>query len=232
MSSETENNPQNIHPKEDGNTRITPQKRNLYHRISDNSIIATLQKELNTGDDYLDTNMNLDNNITKPEFNLLEIKKELTDIKRKDIISQYVKPFDIIEEEISEEKKQKSVENIIKQWLSLQKTIKEEKTLEDVIIHQQNSDTEQLKELFKSYYDIKLQKRKNLEDINELNMENKDYLNAPSFYIQEEVEKNLKDACEPIKNLLFIFRDNYEYLIRLLSQIQPSDFTENRQKID
>ena len=232
MSTETENNQQNITPKEVGNTEKTPQKHNLYHRLSDNSIISSIQKELNTDDDYLDINMNLDINVTKSEFNLLEIKKELTDIKQKDIISQYVKPFDIIEEEISEEKKQKTVENIIKQWLSLQKTIKEEKTLEDVIIHQQNSDTEQLKELFKSYYDIKLQKRKNLEDINELNMENKDYLNTSSFYIQEEVEKNLKDACEPIKNLLFIFRDNYDYLIRLLSQIKPSDFTENRQKID
>ena len=230
MSEQTENNQQNIYANIVGNSEITPQKIRPTHRLSDNSMIQSLQKELKTVD-YLDPNMNLDTSITKSDFNLLEIKKELTDIKQKDIISQYVKPFDHFEEEMSEEKKQKSVENIIKQWLSLQKTIKEEITLEDVIIHQQNSDTEQLKELFKSYYDIKLQKRKNLEDINGLNMENKDYLNTPSFYIQEEVEKNLKDACEPIKNLLFIFRDNYDYLIRLLSQIKPSDFTENRDKI-
>ena len=39
-------------------------------------------------------------------------------------------------------------------------------------------------------------------------MGNEDYLNTPSFYIQEEVEKNLKDACEPIKNLLFTFKNN------------------------
>ena len=230
MSEETSNNQQNIYPQILGNIKITPKKDMPYHRLSDNSIVESIQRQLQTGD-YLDTNINIDS-LTKSEFNLLEIKKELTDIKQKDILSQYVKPFDNnIEEDISEEKKQKNVENVIKQWLSLQKTIKEEITLEDVIIHQQSSDTEKLKQLFKDYYDIKLQKRKNFEDMNELNMDNKDYLNTPSFYIKGEIEKNLKDACEPIKNLLFIFRDNYDYLIRLLSQIKQNDFIENKKKL-
>ena len=229
MSTETNNNnnPQEIYSQILMNT-ITPQK-DLYHRFSDNRL-ETYKKELNTGDEYLDTNINLDS-LTKSGFNLLEIKKELTDIKHKDILSQYVKPFDNIEEDISEEKKQKNVEKIIKQWLSLQKTIKEEITLEDVIIHQQSSDTEKLKQFFKTYYKYKLEKRQNFEDINELNMGNKDYLNSPSFYIQEEIEKKLKDACEPIKNLLFTFRNNYDYLLRVLSLIKPNDFTENRKKI-
>jgi hypothetical protein len=120
MSAETNNNnPQDIYSQILMNT-ITPQK-DLYHRFSDNRL-ETYKKELNTGDEYLDTNINLDS-LTKSGFNLLEIKKELTDIKHKDILSQYVKPFDNIEEDISEEKKQKNVEKIIKQWLSLQKTI-------------------------------------------------------------------------------------------------------------
>jgi hypothetical protein len=228
MSKEDDNNQQNIIHNLIKNADITPIK-NIAHRLSDNRL-ESFQRELNTGEEYLDTNINLDS-ITRSDFNLLEIKKELTDIKHKDILSQYVKPFDNIEEDISEEKKQKNVEKTIKQWLSLQKTIKEEITLEDVIIHQQNSDTEKLKNYFISYYDIKLKKRKNFEDINELNMGNEDYLNTPSFYIQEEVEKNLKDACEPIKNLLFTFRNNYDYLLRLLSLIKPSDFSENRKKI-
>ena len=191
---------------------------------------SSYKNEMRT-DDYLNTNINLES-FTKSEFNLVEIKKELTDIKQKDILSQYyVKPFETIEEDIPEDKKQKNVELIIKQWLSLQKTIKEEITLEDVIIHQQTSDAEHLKQYFKSYYDLKLKKRKNFEDIKELNMGNNDYLNLPSFYITEENEKKLKDACEPIKNLLFILRDNYDYLIRLLSQIKQNDFSENRQKI-
>ena len=202
----------------------TPQK------VVDN-LDESYKKDIKT-DDYLDTNLNLET-ITRSEFKISDIKKELTDIKQKEILSQYVKPFKGIEEDISEDKKVTDMEQIIKKWLSLQKTIKEEITLEDVIIHQQTSDTENLKRYFKSYYDIKLQKRKNFEDINELNMGNEDYLELPTFEIQEQVEKKLKDACEPIKNLLFTFRNNYDYLIRLLSLINQSDFSsENRKKIN
>ena len=202
----------------------TPQK------VVDN-LDESYKKDIKT-DDYLDTNLNLET-ITRSEFKISDIKKELTDIKQKEILSQYVKPFKGIEEDISEDKKVTDMDQIIKKWLSLQKTIKEEITLEDVIIHQQTSDTENLKRYFKSYYDIKLQKRKNFEDINELNMGNEDYLELPTFEIQEQVEKKLKDACEPIKNLLFTFRNNYDYLIRLLSLINQSDFSsENRKKIN
>ena len=224
----TENDPSNNNQINNNDINVvtieeTPQK------ILD-SINESYKKDINT-DEYIDTNLNLET-ITRSEFKISDIKKELTDIKQKEILSQYVKPFKNIEEEIPEDKKAIDVEQIIKKWLSLQKTIKEEITLEDVIIHQQTSDTESLKSYFKSYYDIKLQKRKNFEDITELNMGNKDYLELPSFYIQEQVEKKLKDACEPIKNLLFTFRNNYDYLIRLLSLIKPSDFSENRKKIN
>ena len=229
MSEDAENNESNIYVDQMGNVIITPAEE-TPQKIPDD-IMESYKKEMKT-DDYLDTNINLES-MTKSEFNLLEIKKELTDIKQKEILSQYVvKPFDEMEEDKNEEKKQRDVEQIIKQWLSLQKTIKEEITLEDVIIHQQTSDTENLKDLFKSYYDLKLKKRKNVEDINELNMGNNDYLNLPSFYIQEEVEKKLKDACDPIKNLLFILRNNYDYLIKLISLIKPSDITENRKKVN
>ena len=222
MSEDAENNESNIYVDQMGNVIITPAEE-TPQKIPDD-IMESYKKEMRT-DDYLDTNINLES-MTKSEFNLLKIKKELTDIKQKEILSQYVvKPFDEMEEDKNEEKKQRDVEQIIKQWLSLQKTIKEEITLEDVIIHQQTSDTENLKDLFKSYYDLKLKKRKNVEDINELNMGNNDYLNLPSFYIQEEVEKKLKDACDPIKNLLFILRNNYDYLIKLISLIKPSDIT-------
>ena len=230
MTSMADINQQN-YPQKLGNTELIIEAE-TPNKFQDN-IIDSYGKNVKT-DDYLDTNINLES-VTKSEFNLLEIKKELTDIKQKDILSQYVvKPFGNVEEELSEEQKQKNVEQIIKQWLSLQKTIKEEITLEDVIIHQHESDNENLKDFFKKYYDVKLQKRKNIEDINELNMGNSDYLDLPSFYIQNEVEKNLKDACEPIKNLLFIFRDNYDYLIRLLSLLKETDFTENenRKKIN
>ena len=200
MSIEDENNGHNLTLKYSKSTELgsieeTPQKK-------EDELIKLYDNNIKT-DDNLGTNLNLES-MTKSEFNLLEIKKELTDIKQKEILGQYtVKPFENIDEEILEDKKQQNVDKIIKKWLSLQKTIKEEITLEDVIIHQQDEDKKSLKQWFKTYYDIKLKTRENFEMINELNIGNKDYLNLPSFYIQHEIEKNLKDACEPIKNLLF-----------------------------
>ena len=70
-----------------------------------------------------------------------------------------------MEEEISEEQKQKNVEQIIKKWLNLQKVIKEEITLEDVIIKQQENDQLNLKEKFRKYYEIKINTRRNIEEI-------------------------------------------------------------------
>ena len=63
-------------------------------------------------------------------------------------------------------------------------------------MHQQTSDTQTLKDLFRIYYDLKLKKRKKIEDINELNMGNKDYLNNPSFY----------NSCEEQELLILIYK--------------------------
>ena len=228
MSIDSENNNQKSTPKLRNSTNLAPIDETPER--NQNELLSHYNYKVNTNDN-LQTNINLES-ITKSEFNLLEIKKELTDIKEKEILSQNnVKPFQNMDDELIEDKKQEHVERIIKKWLSLQKTIKEEITLEDVIIHQQSSDKQSLKDFFKSFYDKRLQKRKIFEDINELNINNKEYLSLPSFYIQEENEKSLKDTCEPIKNLLFLFRNNYDYILRMLSLINKNDFNENRKKI-
>ena len=51
-------------------------------------------------------------------------------------------------------KKEELSEKIVQKWLQLQKTIKEEITLEDVIINQQKSDYNHLKDYFKDYYSL------------------------------------------------------------------------------
>ena len=136
-----------------------------------------------------------------------------------------------LSEEISESQKQKKMEQIIKKWLNLQKTIKEEITLEDVIIKQQENDANNLKSFFKKFYEIKLNTRRNLEEIKKLKLEKNDNGNT-LFIIEEEMEKNFKDACEPTKNLLFLLRNNYDYLIRIISQINQEDFVKNSDKIN
>ena len=164
--------------------------------------------------------------LEKSELNISEVKKELIDIKKNEFSSIAKKP----EEELSDEQKQKNVEHVIRKWLNLQKTIKEEITLEDVIIKQQQNDKNNLMEFFRQFYDIKLQKRRNLEDIKKLKLEKE--LNIPSYVIDKEEGIKLKDSGEPIKNLLFTLRNNYDYLIRLLSLIKHEDFEKTPEKIN
>ena len=131
---------------------------------------------------------------------------------------------------VSEEQKQKLVEKIINKWLNLQKIIKEEITLEDVIIKQQEDDTDNLKSFFVKYYQAKLNTRKIWNDINKLKLYEKES-NILSIIINEELGSNFHEVSEPIKNLFFIIRNNYDYLTRILSLIKPEDFEKNINKV-
>ena len=131
---------------------------------------------------------------------------------------------------ISEEQKQKLVGKIINKWLNLQKIIKEEITLEDVIIKQQEDDTDNLKSFFVKYYQAKLNTRKIWNDINKLKLYEKES-NILSIIINEELGSSFHEVSEPIKNLFFIIRNNYDYLTRILSLIKPEDFEKNINKV-
>jgi len=159
-------------------------------------------------------------------MNISEVKKELVDFKKTEISRGSLKT-----EELSEQDKQKNVERIIKKWLNLQKIIKEEITLEDVIIKQQEIDAEKLRNYFEEYYGNKLKTRKNWEEVNAIKVENKEKV-VPSYVTEKEVQQKLRDACEPIKNLLFMMRDNYDYSTRLISLIKKKDFLQNSEKIN
>ena len=140
---------------------------------------------------------------------------------------------DRINDNISNEKKNNQeilVEKTIDKWLNLQKTIKEEITLEDVIIKQQETDTENLKSFFAQYYNIKSNTRKNYSDIKKLKLDEKQ-ANEIKYKINKDLG-NFHDASEAIKNLFFILRNNYDYLTKLLSLITPEDYTKNIDNIN
>ena len=122
------------------------------------------------------------------------------------------------------------VEKTINKWLNLQKTIKEEITLEDVIIKQQEEDTKDLTSFFVKYYQIKLNTRKNWNDIKKLKLDGQQP-NISSYLINQDTG-GFHDASEPVKNLFFILRNNYDYLMRLISLINPEDFTKNLDNIN
>ena len=134
---------------------------------------------------------------------------------------QYMSPAGNADEGAIETNKEKMIESVIKKWLQLQKTIKEEITLEDVIIRHQENEFVQLKDYFKQYYLKKLESRKILEEIKNLqsNKPNK----VKELFMEKGLEHIFLDIYEPIKNLLFLFRNNYDYIITLVSLITEFD---------
>ena len=158
------------------------------------------------------------------EKKIPEIKNELNYTKAIEISSSSLKDGE------QEKDKQKNVEKIIKKWLNLQKIIKEEITLEDVIVKQQENDTEKLKKYFEDYYNNKIITRQHWDEVSIIKIDNKDKV-IPSYIREKEVQKKLRDSFDPIKNLLFILRDNYDYSTRLISLIKKKDFLQASDQI-
>ena len=136
-------------------------------------------------------------------------------------------------DEQSEANEKKLIDETVQKWLLLQKTVKEEITLEEIILNQQQSDFNNLKNLFKQYYEFKLKSRKINEDIRNLkiNAKNKNDKNAEikEYIIDDEIDKTFLQACEPVKNLLFLFRNNYDYVLKLISLI---DYQDEKEQIE
>ena len=134
--------------------------------------------------------------------------------------------------EETEEDEKKKIEETIQKWLLLQKTVKEEITLEEIIINQQKEDYSKIKGYYKEYYDLKIKSRKIYEDIRKLktyeerkntenkeNKENKQNKDYKEYYVEDAIDAVFLQACEAIKNLLFTFRNNYDYTLQLISLI-------------
>ena len=129
-------------------------------------------------------------------------------------------------EEMSEQ--EKISEKILKKWTSLQKIIKEEITLEEVIVTRYKEDYEKFKKFYNDYYETKLYFRTNFEEMKNFKRNGLEDLKK-NCLDREGVHQILIDTYEPIKNLLFIFRTNYEYVIKLISLIDNKD---NEEKVE
>ena len=117
--------------------------------------------------------------------------------------------------------RQQKVEKIIQKWLKLQKIIKEEITLEEVIIKQQTDDFNNLKDLFFKYYETKIKTRKEFEIIRTLEKNMKNF--TAEYYLEKNIESELADTFDTIKNLLFFIRNNYDYITKIVSLIEETD---------
>ena len=123
--------------------------------------------------------------------------------------------INIIEQDSSELKNKQLMENVLKKWLALQKTIKEEMTFEEIIIKHQKDEFNRLKEYFVKFYTIKLKNRKIFDEINNPQKICK--------LILENKTNQLETICNPIEDLLFLFRNNYDYIITLIGLISDDD---------
>ena len=120
-----------------------------------------------------------------------------------------------IELDNSETKDKQMMENVIKKWLILQKIIKEEMTLEEIIKNHQNNEFIQLKEYFEKFYTLKLKNRKIFEE-----------MQSPfkkTNLILENKTQELNEIIKPIEELIFLFRNNYDYIITLIELISDED---------
>ena len=106
-------------------------------------------------------------------------------------------------------------ELILEKWSKLQKIIKEEMILKKVIIEQQKLDFSKLKKNFSEYYNIKLKIRETYEEIEMLKITN---INNKQIIFERNINYNNK--IKSISELLFIFRNNYDYVIKLSEIIE------------
>ena len=134
-----------------------------------------------------------------------------------------------IEPNFDEEK----VSNTLEKWKNLQKIIKEELSLEELLIEKQKQDNSQLKNKFKDYYEVKLKNRKESEKIKNLDSNNKqkDKEKEKEYILDNNIERILLDTCEPIKNLMFLFRNYYDYTVKLSSLIGENDEEEKKDSL-
>ena len=118
---------------------------------------------------------------------------------------------------MNKSEKQSNAEKIIEKWSKLQKIIKEGVILKKVIIEQQKIDFDKLKKNFIDYYDIKLKIRKAYEDIQTL--KNKNIIHKQIIF---EKNVNYNDKLKSISELLFLLRNNYDYIIKLTELIETN----------
>ena len=123
--------------------------------------------------------------------------------------------INIIEQDSSEIKNKQLMENVLKKWLVLQKIIKEEMTFEEIIIKHQEKEFNQLKDYFVEFYTLKIKNRKIFDEMH--NPQKNCNL------ILENKTKQLDNICNPIEDLLFLFRNNYDYIITLIGLISDDD---------
>ena len=124
----------------------------------------------------------------------------------------------ITQEEIQQKKAEKTINN----WLEIQKKVKEIQSLEEMMDEQHEDHNNKFEEKARELYTLKIKSRKIYNDIKYLKLNAEG--NAPSerpldCYIEEKNDTILVGAKESITKFLFIIRENFDYIPRIVSLI-------------
>ena len=130
---------------------------------------------------------------------------------------------------VNEEKQIEKVKKVLEKWLTVQKTIKEEITLKETINNQKIESQNYLKKKYFDFYERKLKIRQTKEEIISINtIENS--FKIKDIIPDDDPEKILQDAYDPIQKLFFIFRDNYNYVFQLFNVIEKEKYIKSNEK--
>ena len=132
--------------------------------------------------------------------------------------------------ELTSEERKKKAEEIVSKWITMQKTIKEEITLDEILLQHMQTQHASLLESYRNFYWSTIKARESSENIELILKKNFKYLH---YEISPDPDLGLKDAYIPSKNLMFFFRENFEYTLELFALIEDTyESKTNRNFID
>ena len=141
----------------------------------------------------------------------------------------YQTKISLSDTQLSEPLFQKDIYSIINKWIDLQKILKESQSLEKIIEKQHLDNYKQMKKYIDDFYKLKIKSRKIYDDIKFLKI-GSGWLNIKSldegkedFYLTEASSSYFGNAITPIKNLISIIREYYDYVPTIVSLINEKD---------
>ena len=123
----------------------------------------------------------------------------------------------------AEELQQKKAEKIIKNWLEIQRIVKVLVSLEEMIDEQHADHKIKIEGKVRELFDLKIKSRKIYNDIKflKLNAEGNPLAERPKEYcLEEKNDPLLVEAKESITKFLFIIREYFDYIPRIVSLIR------------
>jgi hypothetical protein len=118
--------------------------------------------------------------------------------------------------------------NILENWIELQKIIKEQNIMNNNFSHLNKKNIEKIKESYNIYYKNKLNSKEILENLYLIEQKSKN----KKYNLNNDIEKKLGNAYNPICNLLNILRNNYDYIIKIFYLIEENYDIDNNKEIN